>query len=254
MSYDIISHMTPPSIFNLSSPERPDPSYIKDMFDKLAWRYDLFTLLMGFGRAHAMRRATLRPLQPHFKVLDLGCGTGDLVLAAARHLGPQGHAVGFDFSSQMLTVAQNRYERLRPKCVCHFRLIEKAAEQLPLPGETFDLIVSGFVLRNLYQNIRPILSGVYQSLVTGGQISFLDLTEPEGWIKKKLFRFYMNTFVAFYGTILFGKNYPIPYLPDSAARFLKPVEFTQLLKETGFCDIKTRSFFLGSVTLYQATR
>ncbi|MBI2094710.1 MAG: hypothetical protein HYT89_00900 [Candidatus Omnitrophica bacterium] len=46
-----------------------------------------------------------------------------------------------------------------------------------------------------------------------------------------------------YGTLLFGKNYPVAYLPDSAGRFFRAGQFT-----------RARSFFLGAVTLYTATK
>ena len=160
----------------------------------------------------------------------------------------------FNFSEQMLKVAQRRYDRLPNKPASSFRLVHQKAEDLPLECEPFNLIVSGFVLRNLYENIAPILSGVYRSLKTGGQIRFLDLTEPKGTIRKHLFRFYMMRIVGFYGFLLFGKDYPIPYLPDSASRFLKTDEFITQLRQAGFCNVQARSFMLGTVTLYQGTK
>lgn len=243
-----------PSSINLHSPEKPDETYIREMFNGLARRYDAFTFLTGFGCANIWRAETLKGLQPSSKVLDLGCGTGDLALMALRKLGPDGQVVGLDFSANMLAIARSRYERLQSRYPGHWRLVEKKAEDLPLPGEKFDFVVSGFVLRNLYENIRLILKGVHESLKPGGQIRFLDLTEPKGSIRKKLFRWYMMTFVGFYGAILFGKKYPIPYLPDSATRFLKTDEFTRALSDAGFTNVTATSFMLGSVTLYGATK
>jgi demethylmenaquinone methyltransferase/2-methoxy-6-polyprenyl-1,4-benzoquinol methylase len=240
--------------FNFSSPAKPEAHYIQDMFDKLAQNYDRFTLLTGFGQAHRWRREALKPLTARSRVLDIGCGTGDLALMALKDLGPEGAVVGLDFSEQMLKVAQRRYDRLPTRPSASFRLVHQKAEDLPLDGQPFDLIVSGFVLRNLYENIVPILAGVHRSLRPGGQIRFLDLTEPRGAIRKRLFRFYMMSVVGTYGFLLFGKDYPIPYLPDSASRFLKADEFTTRLEQAGFHDVRARSFMLGTVTLYQGTK
>ena len=224
------------------------------MFDGLARRYDAFTFLTGFGCANIWRTETLKGISSSARVLDLGCGTGDLALMALKKLDANGRVTGLDFSPKMLSVAKARYDRLGGRYPAAFELIERRAEDLPLPGESFDFVVSGFVLRNLYENIRPILKGVLASLSSGGQIRFLDLTEPKGAIRKKLFRWYMMSFVGLYGAVLFGKDYPIPYLPDSATRFLKADEFTAELTRAGFRDVSARSFMFGSVTLYQGTK
>ena len=116
------------------------------------------------------------------------------------------------------------------------------------------MVVSGFVLRNLYANIDKILDGVHESLKDGGMISFLDITEPvSSWVGS-LWKVYMNTVAAFYGKMLFGKNYPALYLTESAERFVKAPDFVKKLEATGFREARTQSFMLGVVTLYQAVK
>ncbi len=197
----------------------------------------------------------MKPLKPGMRVLDLGCGTGDLSLGAVPLVGKEGSVVGIDFSDKMLEVANQRGQSLESKIGSKPRFVLMKAEELPIANEQpFDLVVSGFVLRNLYQNIDAILKGVSASLKVGGQISFLDITAPKQEWRVKFFRFYMHTMTALYGRLLFGKVYPIAYLPDSAERFVKVPEFIEKLKKAGFRDIRFRSFMLGTVTLYQATK
>ena len=237
---------------NLESPAAPDAAYIRGMFDRMAARYDTFTALTGFGQAGRWRARTLEPLRPGMRVLDLGCGTGDLALDALRRVGPSGEVVGLDFSEPMLGVLERKY-RCRPSAgLGTLTMVQGRAEDLPLDRRPFDVVVSGFVLRNLYAQIGPILEGVRRSLRPGGQFRCLDLTEPAHPLLRGVFRGYMLSLVGLYGAMLFGKDYPIPYLPDSARRFFKAQEFAETLARAGFTHISARSFFFGAVTLYHA--
>ena len=232
----------------------PDSQYIQTMFNRLAGRYDLFNHLISFGLASNWRKETLKPLLTGMRVLDLGCGTGDLALDAIKKIGTSGEVVGLDFSEKMLQFAKKRYDRLGYNGLHKFRLVLKKAEELPFESEPYDLVVSGFVLRNIYENIDRILSGVYDSLKSGGCISFLDITEPKNPVITALWSFYMNTVAALYGKILFGKDYPAFYLTESAKRFLKAEDFVERLKAKGFREVTARSFMLGVITLYQAKK
>jgi demethylmenaquinone methyltransferase/2-methoxy-6-polyprenyl-1,4-benzoquinol methylase len=224
------------------------------MFNGMAARYGFFTRLIGFGQDQRLRREALKSLQPGMRVLDVGCGTGDLVLEVAQCVGPTGLAVGLDLSSEMLRVAQARVERLQQGHPGRalIRFVPQPAEALPLPEPAFDAVVSAYVLRNLYANIDSILVGIRGSLKAGGMLSFLDLTEPTEPFLRLLFRLYFRYIVGLYGLILFGRKYPVPYLPDSAQRFYKAHEFVEALQRAGFIQISVRRFMLGAVVLYQA--
>ena len=232
----------------------PDPATIQRMFDRLAERYDLFNLLTSMGMAKSWRDKTLEPLREGMRVLDLGCGTGDLMLAATARLRAQGEVTGLDFSENMLRVARRRYEKMGSPMNGRFRLIQKPAEELPVELEPYDLVVSGFVLRNLYENIDEILEGVFRSLKPNGEISFLDITEPPGKIRLKLWRFYMDTLVELYGRALFGKDFPPHYLTQSADRFVKPPEFVRKLEDVGFQNVTVQTFMMGVIVLYRAVK
>ncbi|MBI2095523.1 MAG: ubiquinone/menaquinone biosynthesis methyltransferase [Candidatus Omnitrophica bacterium] len=222
------------------------------MFDRLAGRYDLFNHFTSFGLAGRWRALALGPLRAGMRVLDLGCGTGDLCLGAARRVGVSGEVVGLDFSEAMLAVARRRLEKERP--VARVSFVREKAESLPIEEDPYDMVVSAFVLRNLYENTRPILSGVLRSLKEGGGVSFVDMTEPENAWWRFCWRAYMNSVPALYGRALFGKDYPSSYITDSAKRFLRAAKFAKLLEEMGFKNVRVRSFMGGMVSLYQAVK
>ena len=154
----------------------------------------------------------------------------------------------------MVKFAKKRYKKTGLNGNPKVRWALKKAEELPIENEPYDLVVSGFVLRNLYQNIDLILKGVHRSLKPGGKISFLDITEPQKKWVGALWRFHMATLTALYGKLLFGKDYPMFYLTESARRFLNAAEFSRKLGETGFQDVRTRSHLFGVITIYQARK
>ncbi len=233
----------------------PDSQTIQTMFDRLSGRYDLFNRLTSLGQDARWRKAALGPLREGMHVLDLGCGTGDLSLEAGKRF-PKNKVsvVGIDFSAQMLKKAEERLQKDPLLALADIKFLQRRAEDLPMERECYDLVVSGFVLRNIYENIDYILRGVYQSLKPGGQISFLDITEPSHPLQLKLWHFYMHTVVAFYGKILFGKDYPVTYLTESAQRFVKPLDFVKKLEGAGFKEVRFKRFMMGSIVLYQGVK
>src|SRR5213076_1300498 len=72
--------------------------------------YDLSVWLVTFGRERVFREKILRlaRLQPGEAVLDVGCGTGTLAIAAKRHVGPTGTVYGIDASPEMLARAEKK--------------------------------------------------------------------------------------------------------------------------------------------------
>ncbi len=239
----------------MDTPKNPDSQTIKTMFDRLSGRYDLFNRLTSLGQDDRWRKIALEPLREGMRVLDLGCGTGGLALEAARRFPNHGtQVIGMDFSREMLKRAQERLAQDETLKKADVKFLERRAEDLPMEREYFDLVVSGFVLRNVYENIDWILRGVQQSLKPGGQISFLDITEPSNPVQRGLWRFYMQTAVVLYGKALFGRDYPAFYLTESAQRFVKPPDFLKKLEDAGFKNARARRFMLGSIVLYRAEK
>lgn len=235
--------------------ETPGPESIRTMFDALARRYDWFNRLTSLGMDGAWRRTALEAVRPGMRVLDVGCGTGDLCLGAVRRLQGRGEVTGLDFSERMLDVASARVSRELPAETAGLvKFTRASAEDLPLDGRPYDLIVSAFVLRNLYDRIDAILLGMFRSLRPGGSVRLLDLTEPPHPILAAAWRAYLATAVRAYGRLLFGDAYPPDYLTRSARRFPSREAFVERLRKAGFSDARARNLCLGAAVLYEARR
>lgn len=96
------------------------------------------------------------------RVLDVGCGTGALTLAAADLAGPKGSVAGLDASPEMLAVARRKTARIE--------WIEGRAEALPLPSGGFDAVVSQFALM-FFEDRAGALREMMRVMVPGGHLA-----------------------------------------------------------------------------------
>jgi len=117
-----------------------------------AARYDLLAWLLTGGRERAFRERliALSAVQPGDSVLDIGCGTGTLAIAATRHVGPAGSVHGIDASPEMIARATRKARKVGAPAV--FQLA--AAEQLPFPDARFDIVLSTLMFHHLPRNTR----------------------------------------------------------------------------------------------------
>ena len=117
-----------------------------------AARYDLVVWLAMLGRERAFREKVvqLARLEPGESVLDVGCGTGTLAIAAKRQVGPEGSVTGIDASPEMLTRA---YKKAR-KAGIELIFKNALAEALPFPDAQFDVVLTTVMLHHLPHNAR----------------------------------------------------------------------------------------------------
>jgi len=120
---------------------------VREMFSRLAWRYDLVNDVMSFGLHRRWKRETVRlalagaRMPP--RVLDLCCGSGDLSFLAER--GGAATVLGVDFTLPMLAVARRRRAQRASRC----RFVQADALTLPFPEASFDAVTIGYGLRNV---------------------------------------------------------------------------------------------------------
>ncbi len=117
-----------------------------------AAQYDLFVWLMTLGRERRFRERLLAPvrLEAGESVLDVGCGTGALALAAKRHVGSTGSVYGVDASPEMIARATKKAAKARVEATFQTAL----AESLPFPDGRFDVVLSTVVLHHLPKKVR----------------------------------------------------------------------------------------------------
>lgn len=137
------------------------------------WRYEAtFNRWIG-GRARAFREFTadLIAVAPGDVVLDLGCGTGELAMALARRVGPDGRVAGLDISKSLVAGARRRARRAG--LAIDFRVASIA--HLPFADATVDVVVSSLVLHHLAPEVlgRAVCE-IRRVLKPGGRVFVID--------------------------------------------------------------------------------
>ena len=222
----------------------PDPAWVRAMFSRVAPRYDLLNHLLSFNQDRRWRARTVRRLsetldRPGVRVLDLCCGTGDLLLALqARCTSP---VLGCDFSHAMLRQAQRKHH--------HAPLVEADALRLPFADQVLHLVTLAFGFRNL-ADYGAGLRELRRVLKPGGTLAILEFSQPPNRLWAALYGFYSRRLLPLLGGLISGDRSAYRYLPASVCRFPSPEELAADLRQAGFADVTYELLCGGIVALH----
>jgi ubiquinone/menaquinone biosynthesis C-methylase UbiE len=144
-----------------------------------AARYDLLAWLLTHGRERQLRERLidLAGLAPGEAVLDVGCGTGTLAIAASRRVGSSGTVCAIDASPPM--IARSRRKAIKAGVDVDFRVA--VAESLPFSDGRFDAVLSTLMLHHLPRKTRQQCAGeIKRVLRDGGRVLAVDFGRGNG--------------------------------------------------------------------------
>jgi demethylmenaquinone methyltransferase / 2-methoxy-6-polyprenyl-1,4-benzoquinol methylase len=216
-------------------------SEVDAMFDRLAPRYERMNRVISLGLDGRWRRRAVAALDLSLgsRVLDVGCGTGDL----CRELARAGHrAIGLDRSAGMLREART----IRP-------LVRGDAERPPFPDASLDGVISGFALRNVV-SLDALFDACARVLRRGGRFVALETSVPDRAVLRLGHAAWTRAAVPLLGRLLAHDPDAYSYLPRSSAYLPDGDALAARLRRAGFDAVQRVTMTGGAVQLLTGTR
>ena len=225
---------------------------VEQMFDNIAPTYDTLNHRLSWDIDRAWRKKAIRKLMPFAPktVLDIATGTGDFAIMAAKMLKPQ-KLVGADISEGMMQIGRQKVEREGLADIISFE--KEDCLQLSYNDGTFDAVTAAFGIRN-FANLDKGLQEMCRVLRQGGHLSIVELTSPQAFPMKQLFRIYSHTVLPLYGRMVSKDRSAYSYLTRTIEAFPQGETMVEILKKAGFREATFKRLTLGICTMYFATK
>jgi len=196
--------------------------------------YDTIMNIVSFGSYRGFIKKAISDLdvQPGDKVLDMGCGTGRNILLMNKSASDQSSLIGMDISENM-----ERQFHQKCKDYQHIKFINKRIDQPFQLDQSFDKVLTSFVIHGFPQEIRKnIISNAYNNLEPGGVYNILDWAEFD------------MTKMPFHHRLLFKKiecSYAFEYIEN---------DWKAILEEHGFGNFRESFYLMGYIRLLKAEK
>src|ERR687897_1387466 len=225
----------------------PRAVLVREMFDRIAGRYDLMNTLMTAGLNRLWNRKVLRAtgLKSGGRALDLACGTGALTRDLAKKVGPDGYVLGIDFSREMLRAA-------RPAPNVEYRFGD-ATDLQGVPSGAFDAATIAYGARNI-PDLDALFSEMARTLRPGGVAVCLEIARPQGRVFGAFYALWFDRVVPRLGAGISGDAWAYSYLPESVKEFVAPDELSDIMERNGLQDVTWRRLAGGIITLHRGRR
>ena len=226
-------------------------AFVRDMFARIAPRYDTANRVLTGGMDERWRKRAISLLAPPKggRVLDLCCGTGDVVFHLLR-TEPTLHVDGIDFCAPMLERARERAHR---EAHGDARFIEGDVMSLPFDDNSFDGATMGFSMRNVV-SIDEVLRETLRVLRPGTRFVNLDVSKAPNKLWKRAFDLYFYGIVPMVGGLIGGSKQAYTYLPNSLTHHPSAEELRDRFTRAGFANAGFVRLMGGSIAIHYGTK
>jgi demethylmenaquinone methyltransferase/2-methoxy-6-polyprenyl-1,4-benzoquinol methylase len=201
------------------------------VFDRVAQRYDLGNHVMSLGMHRYWKRLLVEraEIEPHHRVLDIACGTGDITWMIAQRA-VRGEVVGTDINERMMALATSK----KPEGeLGKVSFLTADAGSLPLEDNSFDRVTCVYAGRG-FPDWPAVVREVYRVLRPGGTFWNLDFGRPPVGIVDRTYRGWLLSSGALLGLALHRSALAYMYIPKSMERYKGQRWLEQEMTKAGF--------------------
>ena len=224
--------------------------YVRQLFSTIADRYDLITALLSYGQDARWKRTlvAMANVRAGERALDLACGTGDIAFAVAAR---GARTTGLDITLRMLQLADGK----QPAGGAATRVTFLGGDMtsLPLVSGTFDLVTTGYGLRNV-PDLTVALTEIARVLKPGGRLLSLDFNRPEPAVVRAAYLWYLTAVGATLGWVLHRDPDTYRYIPASIRRYPGARGVAERMRAHGFATVRVVPLLFGLMSLHLAER
>jgi len=227
--------------------------FVRRIFATIADRYDLITALLSYGRDRKwkQRLIALAALTPDDRVLDLACGTGDILFRAAETARV---AVGLDVTFRMLQLAAAKAPQVRRSAdSAKAALVTGDMLALPFPAASFTVVTTGYGLRNV-PDIEQAIDEIARVLTPGGRLLSLDFNRPRQPLLRAAYLSYLTIVGSALGFVLHRDPDTYRYIPESIRNYPGAEGVARMLEQRGFEDVRVIPLLGGLMAIHMARR
>jgi demethylmenaquinone methyltransferase/2-methoxy-6-polyprenyl-1,4-benzoquinol methylase len=225
-------------------------AFIRDMFARIAPRYDAANRVISAGLDERWRKCAIRLLQAPAggRILDLCCGTGDVAFHLAR-TDSSLRITGVDFCEPMLQIARARAARAFPDPSKTPVFMQGDVMALPFEGRSFDGATMGFALRNVV-DIDTTLREILRVLRPGARFVNLDMSKAPNRLWRSIYDIYFYRVVPIVGGAISGSREAYTYLPNSVTNHPNAAALRDRFTAAGFAGAGFVQLMNGSVAIH----
>lgn len=220
---------------------------MRALFATIADRYDLITRLLSYGQDRRWKRrlVALAAAGRGTRALDLATGTGDIAFALAAD---GADVVGLDITRRMIELAR---AKRNARGVDRLHLLVGDMVALPFPNASFDLVTTGYGLRNV-PDLERAIREIRRVLKPGGRVLSLDFNRPRSAVVRAAYLAYLSIVGGAIGWALHGDPDTYRYIPASIRNYPGADGVARLMTSSGFDDARYHRVLGGLMAIHHA--
>jgi ubiquinone/menaquinone biosynthesis methyltransferase len=209
--------------------------YVRSLFATIADRYDFITVALSYGQDRRWKRRLVDLASPRTgsRALDLATGTGDIAFDVAAR---GARVVGLDITLRMIELARGKAIMRPPRPAVGFLVGDMLA--LPFPPASFDIVTTGYGLRNV-PHLEVAIDEIRRVLAPGGQFVSLDFNRPENAIVRAAYLTYLTVVGGALGWALHRDPDTYRYIPASIRQYPGAAAVARMFEARGFHAVRS---------------